>query len=161
MKYEKLGKKALACMYMKKIIAFFVFTSVSLVGYSFLKEEVPDWVRYIVFGFLGIYFLYVLIAPKIMYERYRYCLSEDGIEVRKGLLVIVTSIVPIERLHKIEVTSGPIFRAFHLKEVVVTTAGGELRISYLNEGVADRISEILKQRINAIVSEREATHGAE
>ncbi|MDO5154633.1 MAG: PH domain-containing protein [Eubacteriales bacterium] len=162
MKYEKLGKKASICMYVKTVIGFVITAICVLSVYFIIREELPDFVSWFVYGFLGIYLLYVLIAPKLRYERYRYRLTEDGIEVRKGLIVIKTEIVPIERLHKIEVSSGPIFRAFKLKEVMVTTAGGELRIAYLNENVAEQISEHLKKRINAIVvEEREAAHGAE
>ena len=89
--------------------------------------------------------------------------------MRKGLFIIKTEIVPIERLHKIEVSSGPIFRAFGLKEIKVTTAGGEIRVSYLSNDVADKIAEHLKVRINTIVVEErnarmddeEDVHGTE
>lgn len=153
MKYEKLGKKALACMYVKSAISFFVMTGIVLMVNGIFREEWNAVISYILYGFIALDFLYLLVSPKVRYERYRYCLTEDGIEVRKGLFVITTQIVPIERLHKIEVTSGPVFRAFHLEEVLVTTAGGDLRVSYLDKEVAERISSYLKKRINAIVVE--------
>ncbi|MDD6071608.1 MAG: PH domain-containing protein [Clostridiales bacterium] len=161
MKYEKLGKKALTCMYVKSLITFFIVTVVILVVNGLCKEEWPGFISYILYGIIGVQLLYVLVAPKIRYERYRYRLSEEGIEVREGLIVVTTQIVPIERLHKIEVSSGPIFRAFGLKEVLVTTAGGELKISYLDNSIAERISEYLRKRINTIVAEeREAANAS-
>lgn len=148
MEYEKLGKRALACMYVKTFIQVLAVAVLTVVACGLL-----DIVGYILYGFLAVEFLYLLAAPKVRYERYRYRLTEEGIEVRKGLLVVKTEIVPIERLHKIEVSSGPIFRAFRLKEVLVTTAGGDLRVSYLDNLVAERISVYLRKRINTIVAE--------
>ncbi len=148
MEYEKLGKRALACMYVKTFIQVLAVAVLTVVACGLL-----DIVGYILYGFLAVEFLYLLAAPKVRYERYRYRLTEEGIEVRKGLLVVKTEIVPIERLHKIEVSSGPIFRAFGLKEVLVTTAGGDLRVSYLDNLVAERISVYLRKRINTIVAE--------
>lgn len=153
MEYEKLGKRALTCMYVKTFIQVLVTAVVVLTVNGLFKEEWPAIVSYILYGFIAADFLYLLAAPKIRYERYRYRLTEEGIEVRKGLLVVKTEIVPIERLHKIEVSSGPVFRAFDLKEVLVTTAGGDLRVSYLDNMVAERISAYLRKRINTIVAE--------
>ena len=155
--YEKLGKRALTCMYVKSLIVFFVTAAIILVVNGLCKDEWPEIVSYVLYGIIGGCFLYLLAAPRIRYERYRYRLTEEGIEVRKGLIVVTTEIVPIERLHKIEVSSGPIFRAFGLKEVLVTTAGGDLRVSYLDSKVAERISEHLRKRINAIVAEERDT----
>ena len=155
--YEKLGKRALTCMYVKSLIGFLVTAAIILVVNGLCKDEWPEIVSYVLYGIIGGCFLYLLAAPRIRYERYRYRLTEEGIEVRKGLIVVTTEIVPIERLHKIEVSSGPIFRAFGLKEVLVTTAGGDLRVSYLDSKVAERISEHLRKRINAIVAEERDT----
>lgn len=153
MKYEKLSKKALACMYVKTAVQF-VFISVLILFLSLTcGDEWPKMVTGILYAGIGVDFLYLLISPKIRYERYRYRLTEEELEVRRGLIVIETEIVPIERLHKIEVSSGPFFQAFGLKEVLVTTAGGDVKVSYLENEVAEQIAKHLKKRINTIAKE--------
>ena len=77
--------------------------------------------------------VYIVIAPKVRYERYRYCIDNEAIRVREGLFWISESIVPIERLHKIQVSQGPIARMFNLSTVCVTTAGGDVNIKFLAE----------------------------
>ena len=57
-------------------------------------------------------------------------------------------IVPIERLHKIAKSQGPIARIFGLSTVEVTTAGGDVNIKFLTDEKADEISETLKKKIN-------------
>lgn len=156
MEYSKLSKKALTCMYVKSLIWFIICTSVILLVNLLFCEEWPDVVSIILYIVICLHFLYILIAPKIRYERYRYRLTDEEFEVRKGLLVIHTAVIPIERLHKIEISAGPIFRAFGLKEVDVTTAGSDLKVSFLENEVADQIARHLTKRINAIVVEEKA-----
>lgn len=153
MKYEKLNKKALTCMYVQTIIRFVFVTGIIIVLDTLCREDWPPYVSLILYGVIGLFFLYLLIAPKVRYERYRYILNQEELEVRKGLIIINTEIVPIERLHKIEVSSGPILRAFGLKEVVATTAGSNIIVSYLDDEVAEAIAQHLKKRINTIVVE--------
>ena len=96
--------------------------------------------------------IYIIAAPKVRYERYRYCIDSEAIRVREGLLWISESIVPIERLHKIEVSQGPVARMFGLFTVCVTTAGGDVNIKFLQEDKANEIAETLKIKINSIVT---------
>ncbi len=157
MDYKKLNKKAMTCMYVKTWIANIIWIPGILATSILFKKELPSVVLAIMYGLLAIIVIYSLIAPKLRYERYRFLLTEEEFSVRKGLIVTKTEIVPIERLHKIEVSSGPIFRAFGLKEIKVTTAGGEINVSYLDNEIADRIADHLKIRINTIaVEERSA-----
>lgn len=157
MDYKKLNKKAMTCMYVKTWIVSIIWIVILVVCNILLKDEIPNIVRGIIYAIIAFIVIYSLIAPKFRYERYRFLLTEEEFAVRKGLMVVKTEIVPIERLHKIEVSSGPIFRAFCLKEIKVTTAGGEINVSYLENEIADKIAEHLKIRINTIaVEERNA-----
>lgn len=157
MDYKKLNKKAMKCMYVKTWITNLILIAILLVCNFILKEDIPAVVGGIIYGVAVLMVVYAFVAPKVRYERYRFLLNEEEFAVRKGLLVVKTEIVPIERLHKIEVSSGPIFRAFGLKEIKVTTAGGEIDVSYLEDEVADKIADHLKKRINTIaVEERSA-----
>lgn len=157
MDYKKLNKKAMTCMYVKTWIVSVIWIVVLVVCNILLKDEIPYVASGIIYGIVAFIVIYSLIAPKFRYARYRFLLTEEEFAVRKGLMVVKTEIVPIERLHKIEVSSGPIFRAFGLKEIKVTTAGGEINVSYLENEIADKIAEHLKMRINTIaVEERNA-----
>ncbi len=158
MEYEKLNKRALVCMYVQTGIQFIMSTALIIIINSLFHEDWPHFVSLVLYGVIGADFLYLLAAPKIRYERYRYILTQEEFEVRKGLIIVKTEIVPIERLHKIEITSGPILRVFGLKAVTATTAGSNIEVSYLADEVADQIAQHLKKRINTItVEERDET----
>ena len=49
--------------------------------------------------------------------------------LREGYLFVKRNIVPIERLHKLEISKGPIDQIFHVAKVTVTTAGGRCNAS--------------------------------
>lgn len=168
MKYQKLDKRALKCMYAAKIITIVIVSAVLLGGYYLLKKEIladKDNLQWILTGLLVLIPVQAvcgLFVPPVRYARYRYILTEEELEVREGIIVITREIVPIERIHKIEVNAGPIDRAFGLAKVKAVTAGGEVTARFLENEKAEQIAETLKKRINQIASEdREKTDGRE
>lgn len=168
MAYQKLSKKSLGCMYIGTLIEIIITTGI-LLGVRYLLENriignfhTPEWILMGLLILVPIEIICSLISPIIRYARYRYILTEEELEVREGILVITREIVPIERVHKIEVNAGPIDRMFGLAKVKVVTAGGEVTARFLEEEKAQAIADTLKKRINHLVLEqREKCDGAE
>ncbi len=93
----------------------------------------------------------IIVVPEIRYRRYKYYLDDEMLVVEEGLWFITRSIAPIERIHQIEVKRGPVDRMFNMGNVIVTTAGGVVKIAFLEDAVADEIAARLNTRINSIV----------
>lgn len=157
MEYNKLNKKAKGCMFIATAINSLVLSAILLIGYNIVKESISleylNIVKIVVIVLEIIILLNLLISPQIRYKRYRYLINSEKIDVIEGLLFITREIVPIERIHKITVQKGPIDRIFGLGKVIITTAGGEATIRFLEEEKADEIAEHLKTKINEIVRE--------
>ena len=102
----------------------------------------------------------MVIEPYFRYHRYRYSINEECIDIKEGYLFVKRNIVPIERLHKLEMAKGPIDQMFHVAKVTVTTAGGDVTLRFLDEEKAEQIAESLRQRINEIVKEQRKEDGA-
>ena len=150
MKYEKLSKKATSCMFVATLVQFLISTSILFVIWFIFGEYLPQIVINIMIGLVILDFLYLIVSPKVRYERYRYSITEDSIDVREGFIFIERSIVPIERLHKIAIEKGPIDRMFNLAKVIVTTAGGDVTIRFLEDEKSAFIADALKKKINEI-----------
>lgn len=149
--YTRLGKKARICMYVKALVRFVIISAV-LIGVTIVFHDIwPSFINYITLGAVILLFVYTAVSPGVSYAIYKYRLTDVELEVRKGFIIIRTEIIPMERLHKIELSSGPIYRAFGLTQIKVITAGSDLEISYLDKDVAEAIAERLKNRINEIV----------
>lgn len=147
MEYEKLSKNALKCIYVGSgILDIIVAVIVIGVWRIFLAQNRIAKIVAIILCVLLLFELFV--NPVIRYNRYRYAINDECIDIVEGLFFIRRDIVPIERLHKIAIERGPIDRMFGLGKVLVTTAGGDVAIRYLEVEKAEKIAENLKHRIN-------------
>lgn len=146
--YEKLNRKAIGCMLGGEIVASIITTAILAVVWNFVKDVrfviSPD----IIWGLVAFIWVMTFISPFIRYQRYRYRFTDEEIEVKEGLLAIERNIVPIERLHQVALDAGPIDRMFGLSKVIVTTAGGNVTIRFIETEVAEQIVDRLKVRIN-------------
>ena len=149
MDYKKLSKNALKCIYVSSGILDIIF-AVIVLGIWRLFFADNHVVKIAVFLICGFLLFELLVNPVIRYNRYRYAIDEECIDIIEGLFFIRRDIVPIERLHKIAVERGPIDRMFGLGKVLVTTAGGDVTIRYLELDKAEKIAEGLKHRINEV-----------
>ena len=96
----------------------------------------------------------VLVSPYFRYHRYRYSINEECIDIIERYLFVKRNIVPIERIHKIQTEKGPVDQLFRVAKVIVTTGGGDVTLSFLEDEKAEQIADNLRKRINEIVSEQ-------
>ena len=152
--YEKLSKRALKNMYMAAGFAMVVYLIIALVVE--LAIFIPNNLT-IGTVILVIVTILVVISPVFRFHRYRYKIDDECIDIVEGYIFVERNIVPIERLHKLQIQRGPFDKICKVAKVVVTTAGGDVVIRFLDEEKAEKIAENLKSRINTIaVRQREA-----
>lgn len=160
MTYEKLSKRALNCMYTAgAVTAIVVLAVIGAVNYFWIFPNdiaVGKWIS-LLLGILTL--LDVLISPYFRYHRYRYSINDEFIDIIEGYLFVKRSVVPVERIHKIQTKKGPIDQLFRVAKVIVTTGGGDVPISFLEDERAEQIADSLGKRINAIVSEQKRQEG--
>lgn len=150
MNHEKISKNAMGCMFVATFVQVLIVSSILLVVYLIFKDSLPYIIKMIMLVIVALDVIYLIISPKIRYKRYSYSITEDSIDIKEGFLFIQRSIVPIERLHKIVIEKGPIDRIFKLGKVIVTTAGGDVVIRFLEEDKSEFIANSLKKKINEI-----------
>ena len=149
-KYIRLDPDAEKCMRVNSVIRWVILAAAVTAASLFFIDHTAVKTAVIAAVWI-IAVIYVIIVPHMRYERYRYYIDEEAIKVTEGFLWIEEQMVPMERLHKLSTSQGPVERIFGLSEICVTTAGGDVTIKYLKEDTAEKISESLKKRINLIV----------
>lgn len=155
MHYEYLSKRALKCMYTAgAVTAAAVLAILGVLNCFFFFPKGFSIGKYISLILLILTLIDLLISPYFRYCRYRYRITEECIDIREGYLFIKRHIVPIERLHKLKMTKGPIDQMFKVANVVVTTAGGDVTIRFLEAEKAEQIADSLRKRINQITIEQ-------
>lgn len=151
MDYEKLSKNALGCMYMATWLGngICLGSFVAILKLLILPYHITI-AQYVVYFFMAMLICNMLLGPIFRFYRYRYRITPECIEVKEGYINVTRTIVPVERLHKIETQRGPIDRIFGVTKVNVTTAGGDVTIRFLREERAQEIADILTKHINKI-----------
>lgn len=151
-KYRTLNPKSKQSMR----IGYSIILAVCIIGAAicFMLRDMEEGVIYGFYAFAAMSVLMLIITiafPKIFYDHYRYFISEDRVDVRRGIFFLRHIVVPIERIHQVEVVAGPVNRMFGLADVHITTAGGIADIQYLEKEEADRIADELNVIVDRIV----------
>ncbi|MDW5563349.1 MAG: PH domain-containing protein [Methanomassiliicoccus sp.] len=147
-------------MYLGNGITYVILLTVFLLVMNYAREGLGPaggtlWLVGI--AVLATVLVYMLAAPQVFYARYRYVITRDKVDVRYGVLVLRHILVPIERVHQVEVTRGPIDNMFGLGHVSITTAGGTAKIRYLEIDEAEKIADRLNELVGTMLREREGT----
>jgi membrane protein YdbS with pleckstrin-like domain len=91
-----------------------------------------------------------LVAPAVVWRRWRYEVRAEEIDLRHGLLTVKRTLVPIRRVQHVDTSSGPLQGLFDLASVSVHTAAGTTAIPALTrteaEAVRRRIGELARTR---------------
>jgi len=156
MEYKKLNPISKRAMYLANALKFVLLLVMVAVAYMFVEDilfsiSLPQPAIYIAVAAFAMIIFYLLAEPLVFYNRYRYSITDDCIDVRRGVIIIRRTVVPIERVHQVEVIRGPILNAFKLATVCVTTAGGVAAIQYQELEEAEEIAVRLNTLINHMV----------
>lgn len=154
--YKSLDKKGKTVMRINSVISgliILIITGIIAIP-AYLNVSSTLWQTIIIICagiiILGV-ILDIILFPQIRYNRYKYLITDDRIEVKKGLFLITTSIIQIKRVQKIELSNGPIDRMFNLSNVNIFTAAGTVDIKFLNNDeakeISNKVNELLKNKL--------------
>lgn len=155
--YHRLDPVSKKSMYIGNMIAIAIAAIAMAAVYVFapdISQDHSEYLRLSALALLAVIVAYCLVSPQITFMRYRYRIDGDKVDIRRGILYITHNMVPIERIHQVDVSRGPINRIFGLANVTITTAGGTVSIEYLKEDVAEAIAEKLNETVIGILKER-------
>lgn len=109
----------------------------------------PMWIAVVV-ACLALFFSYISIGPEptIRWRRWRYEVTEDEIDLQRGVLVVKRTLVPMVRVQHVDTKQGPILRKYGLATVTISTAATTHEIPALSEedaaALRDRIAELAR-----------------
>jgi membrane protein YdbS with pleckstrin-like domain len=115
---------------------------VLLIGVAIVVPWGPWWVRW---GFVGVVVAVlgacVVILPPIRYRVFWYAISSTEIDVQDGIIFTTRSVVPMHRVQTVFSERGPVADRYRITNLKVRTAGGSVRLSGLDRGVADELCD--------------------
>ena len=151
MEFRKLSKNALKCMYVKSLISTVIWLAILVGIFIFSNDLEQVWVKVVICLFAVYILVTGIIKPYYKHKHYNYRITEDYIEIMKGFITRERIVVPLERLHKIEVTEGVIQKLYKVADIKVVSGGGDVDMEYIDTKLANDIATALGKRINQIV----------
>ncbi len=97
----------------------------------------------------------VLLAPERRFRAWGYAFAPDELRVRRGIWTEVITLVPLERVQHIDISQGPLERAFRVCRLVLHTAG-TLHSQIVLPGLSRRTAEAMRDEIRARITAEEA-----
>ncbi len=146
MEYRSLSKKAKQVMrvtaLMQSLMLLIVCLAVAVFGGLYGGVKVAVMAAGAVVAVL-----WAVVFPALRFRRYKYLIDADRIEIIRGVLFVSRTVVPINRIHQINVSRGPIDTAFGVAKVSVITAGSTAVLRFVDEDEAQSIALYLNERV--------------
>ena len=101
-------------------------------------------------GILILAIVGIVVTPRRIYDRLRYRLTERLLQVVRGWLFHVDTIVPLVRVQHIDVTRGPLEKLFGVATLVVHTAGTHnsiVTLPGLSPERAAQIRDVIREHV--------------
>ncbi|OHX51385.1 hypothetical protein BB776_00625 [Planococcus salinarum] len=138
---NKISRKGLTVWRLYGMIETFVLTllvgGVAALTYFF---GWPVWLYAVYAGALLLFaFLLIYLFPKIRWQRWRYEVREQEIELQYGLFIVTRTLVPMVRVQHVDTEQGPILRRYDLAEISISTAATTHTIPALITSEADEL----------------------
>ncbi|MBU9723889.1 MULTISPECIES: PH domain-containing protein [Bacillaceae] len=133
-----------------RIVAVFewLFYLIVPIGYGFLAYYFffPFWFLYvlIILVFITAFFKIIFI-PKLQWQKWRYKIYDNEVELMYGVFIVRRVIVPMIRVQHVDTKQGPILRRYGLSTVTISTAATTHEIPGLEESKADDLRDHIAQ----------------
>ena len=92
-----------------------------------------------------------VLSADLAWQHWRYEVGEQEVDLQRGLVVRVRTLVPMARIQHVDTRRGPLERRFGLPTVVLHTAAGANEIPALGAPVAEDV----RDRIAALANVRD------
>ncbi|MGM7636896.1 PH domain-containing protein [Bacillus sp. Hm123] len=90
--------------------------------FAFMNDG-PLWViGVLILAGVLMFFLFVYLLPKLRWNRWRYEVREQEIELQHGVIITRRTLIPMIRVQHVDTEQGPVLRKYGLAGIKVSTA---------------------------------------
>jgi membrane protein YdbS with pleckstrin-like domain len=95
---------------------------------------------------LGVGAAFVIVVPELRWRRWRWDLTDEGIDIQHGAISVNRTLIPWVRVQHVETQRGIFEQAFGLSTVIVHNAAGSHTIPLLAQADAEELRERIAAR---------------
>lgn len=90
--------------------------------FAFMNDG-PLWViGVLILAGVLMFFLFVYLLPKLRWNRWRYEVREQEIELQHGVIITRRTLIPMIRVQHVDTEQGPVLRKYGLAGIKISTA---------------------------------------
>lgn len=129
------------------IVLTIIFLALMLVpGIALLIDDVTEgWagpLALIIFVlYVALLLIFWFVITPLRYIRWRYQLSQDFLDIVRGIIVHKHTVVPFIRVQNTDTRQGPLLRMMGLASVTISTAAGSMEIPGLPASEAEKVRD--------------------
>ena len=146
MEYQKLSKNAgylmLSTALIQSLLVLIACMAVTVAADLYGKTKLVVMITGAVVAVL-----WAVLFPIVRFRRYKYLIQPDRIEIIQGVFRVTRTVVPVDRIHQIDVSRGPLDTAFGVAKVSVITAGSTAVFRFLDEDKAQQLALFLNEKV--------------
>lgn len=142
MEYEHISIKALILWEILTVIGAYIGLQVLLWALTY-----GTWVWYFILYIYGaIVVLFCFLYLPLAYYNIEYAVFKDTIVYKRGVIMPNTQIMYRDRIAFVSVYKNPLTPILKLSSLVVSAAGGKIRILFIDDHRADEIADSLSHK---------------
>jgi membrane protein YdbS with pleckstrin-like domain len=150
-----LDRGLLRLMQIRGAMAGLLLLAAAAVGEGFVERLISLPFGLLLGAALLILLYLAVLAPPRRYRAWGYGIDSEELQVRRGVWTRVHRVVPLDHVQHIDVSQGPLERAFGICSLVLHTAG-TLHSQIVLPGLARATAERLRDEIRARIREEPA-----
>jgi len=149
----RIDRKAIKAWRLTALI-FGIFWFVPGIAYVPISLEInkfdPVVLLFLIVPGLIFYVLMGLFIPNLRWQRWRYDINEDEIDLQRGFVFKTRTVVPINRVQHVDTNQGPIYRRYKLSSVKISTAATTHEIPALDDETAAEVRNKITQLVRQV-----------
>ena len=137
-------------MLIHNIIASLAMLAAASVGAAILREQLGVPPAYLLVPFLLLLIYPALVSPVRNYRAWGYRMDEEELRLAHGVITHVETLVPLKRVQHLDISQGPLERAFGVCKLVLHTAGtahSQVVLPGLSRGTAETMRDEIRTHI--------------
>ncbi|CAM3990769.1 PH domain-containing protein [Mesobacillus zeae] len=120
----------------ENVIGFVILGVLFYLDYRFSWKE---WIGWILIGLVILSVpgaVWSFVRPKLLYKSWRYDVTEEFLQLKRGVLKEEHNLVPMTKIQSVATTQGPLLRRYGLYTVTVETMASSHAIPALPKDIA-------------------------
>ena len=156
--YKRVDKKAKIAWTITRLVFMLVVAGGVALGLFSAAENESEFMQniWITAAVAVPLLLFAIIYPQVEYVQWAYSISDDRIEIKKGIIWRKYTVLPVARIQHVESACGVLQRMLGLSTVKIFTAGGMHKIENLSAKTAEEICSLLEQQVTKKIRAKEA-----